>query len=124
MQLSRKNRFARRGGDCIGRSRHRALNLELLERREYLAADLIITELMASNDTTLVDEDINSPDWIEVHNPTDQPVNLLGWSLTDDPATPDKWRFPNQEIAPNEYLVVFASGKDRAYDTEALRRDF
>ncbi|MFV2070010.1 MAG: CotH kinase family protein, partial [Pirellulales bacterium] len=52
------------------------------------------------------------------------PINLLGWALSDDPTTPGKWRFPYQEIAPNEYLVVFASGKDRAYDVEALRQDF
>jgi hypothetical protein len=59
------------------------------------------------------DEDGDNSDWIELYNPSDEAVDLLGWSMTDDADVPDKWIFPAVSIASGEYLVVFASGKDR-----------
>jgi len=102
----------------------RSTHFEVLEPREYLAADLVITELMASNNSTLADGDGNFPDWIEIHNRGDAPVNLLGWSLTDNANKLDKWKFPYLDIAPGGYQVVFASGKDRSYDSYRLTTDF
>jgi hypothetical protein len=46
--------------------------------------DLVISEFMANNGQTLVDGDEKSSDWIEIHNPTDHPVSLKGWYLTDE----------------------------------------
>ncbi len=74
---------------------------------------LIINEFLASNKSGLVDEDGEFSDWIEIYNRSDVPVNLAGWSLTDDPANPDKWSFPDKTLHSGEYLVVFASGKNR-----------
>ena len=59
------------------------------------------------------DEDGERADWIELHNRSVRPVNLNGWSLTDDPTQPDKWTFDNVTIAPGQYLLIFASNKDR-----------
>ena len=39
------------------------------------ADGVVISELMPINRTTLPDEDGDFSDWIEIHNPTDQPVN-------------------------------------------------
>lgn len=78
-----------------------------------LSNDLVINEFMAANGTGLVDEEGDTSDWIELHNRGRQPVNLAGWFLSDDPARPEKWPFPNRSLGPDEYLVVFASGKDR-----------
>ena len=77
------------------------------------ANGVVISELMPINRTTLPDEDGDFPDWIEIHNPTDQPVNLLNYGLTDDSAAPFKWRFPEHVLGPGERTLVFASGKDR-----------
>ncbi|MEJ5238183.1 MAG: lamin tail domain-containing protein [Limisphaera sp.] len=77
------------------------------------AGDVIINEFVAVNVTGLRDEDGEPQDWIELHNRGPQTVNLLGWSLTDDPDEPAKWVFPAVTLAPGQYLVVFASGKDR-----------
>ena len=74
---------------------------------------VIISEVMTDNRTTLVDEDGDFPDWIELHNPTESPINLDGFGLSDDSAQPFKWRFQKTAIAPGEHLLVFASGKDR-----------
>jgi hypothetical protein len=74
---------------------------------------LIINEVMTSNRSTIADEDGDFPDWIELYNSGAIPMNLEGFWLSDDPAQPLKWQFPEMTLAPGEYLVVFASGKDR-----------
>ena len=68
---------------------------------------------MASNARTLADEDGSYPDWVELHNPGPSTVELAGWSLSDDPKQPAKWKFQRGQLGPGQYLVVFASGKNR-----------
>jgi hypothetical protein len=77
------------------------------------SSSLVINELMVTNNTGLTDEDGDYSDWIELYNRSNQPVNLSGWSLSDDPQQPQKWPFPNLSLGSGQYLVVFASGKDR-----------
>ena len=74
---------------------------------------LFISELMASNHTQLQDADGDWPDWIELFNGTADPVDLSGYALSDDDVNQRKWVFPSVTVQPGEYLVVFASGKDR-----------
>lgn len=78
------------------------------------AATAEISEFMAANSSTLLDEDGEAADWIEIHNPGSTPLNLAGWSLTDAVELPAKWVFPERALAPGAYLVVFASGKNRS----------
>jgi hypothetical protein len=80
-------------------------------------SSVVISEFMAAGQTPLADEDGEVHDWIELHNRGSQSVNLLGWSLTDDPAEPDKWMLPSVDLPPGGYLVIFASGKDRPRST-------
>jgi hypothetical protein len=77
--------------------------------------DLVINEFLSSNVSTngLVDEDGSFEDWIEIYNRGSQSVNLTNWSLSDDPALPGLWTFPARTLNPGQYLIVFASGKDR-----------
>jgi hypothetical protein len=87
----------------------------------------VISEFLADNVTGLKDEDGDEPDWIEIHNPDTSAVNLAGWALTDkadheDEAT--RWVFPSVTLAPGEYLVVFASKKDRNDPTGNLHTHF
>lgn len=76
-------------------------------------ADVVINEILTDNLTSLVDEDGQKQDWIELYNRGSSPVNLLGWSLTDDAADPGRWTFPNLTLGGGQYLLVFASGKNR-----------
>ncbi|MEN8773405.1 MAG: CotH kinase family protein [Akkermansiaceae bacterium] len=87
-----------------------------------IAAAPVISEFMASNETTLADEDGDYPDWIEVYNPDDEAVDLAGYYLTDDSQVLNRWVFPATMLAPGELLVVFASGKNR--DVGELHTDF
>ncbi len=75
---------------------------------------LRITELQAANTRTVADDRGRYADWIELHNPTTQPISLAGYTLTDDPDEPAKWRLPVTTLAPGAFLVVWASGEDRA----------
>ncbi len=77
------------------------------------AANPVISEFMAANQLSLLDEDGEPSDWIELHNPTLERVNLANWSLTDDPLLRNKWRFPERFLDPGAFLIVFASGKNR-----------
>jgi len=95
-------------------STRRRLGVEPLEVRRLLAANPVINEFLAENRTSIVDEDGDSSDWVEILNAGDMAVNLAGWHLTDDPGDLDKWTFPSTNLAAGQYLVVFASGKDRA----------
>ncbi|MEX2185942.1 MAG: LamG-like jellyroll fold domain-containing protein [Pirellulales bacterium] len=86
--------------------------------------NLLVTEFMADNEGSLLDEDGAASDWIEIYNPSPLPVDLAGWRLTDDPAQLAKWTFPSVVVAPGGYLIVFASSKDRAASGEPLHTNF
>src|SRR5262245_28205428 len=88
------------------------------------AAQPIISEFMAQNDTVLADEDGVFSDWIEIYNPGPGATNLNGFYLTDDASNLTKWRFPSQTIAAGGYLVVFASGKNRTVAGAPLHTSF
>lgn len=84
-----------------------------------------ISEFLAENVSALEDEDHDTPDWIEVFNPGPARMDLAGWSLTDDAASAQKWQFPPSTVLhAGDFLVVFASGKDRATVGAPLHTNF
>ncbi|MBN1415281.1 MAG: CotH kinase family protein [Bacteroidales bacterium] len=85
---------------------------------------LFISEFMAVNNSSLQDEDGDHPDWIEIHNAGSADLYLNGWSLTDVAENPVKWVFPDFTLTAGEYLVVFASGKDRKAEKNKLHTNF
>ena len=74
---------------------------------------IYINEVQSSNGLTIEDEDGDTPDWIELYNATDAAIPLAGWGLSDSAKKPFKWVFGEVSIQPHEYLIVFASDKDR-----------
>jgi len=85
---------------------------------------VVISEFMAINATLLEDEDGDFSDWIELHNRSTEAVDLEGWFLTDDEDKTRKWRFPAVSIKADEYVIVFASGKDRNDPNGCLHTNF
>src|SRR5437667_4820004 len=77
------------------------------------AQTVLINEVMSSNGGTLLDENGDSSDWIELYNAGSATVSLADWGLSDDPAQPFKWTFRDANIDAGGFLLVFASGKDR-----------
>ncbi|MFN0125911.1 MAG: CotH kinase family protein [Verrucomicrobiales bacterium] len=101
-----------------------SLNTIGLEVVEF-STTLDITEFMASNDTGLTDGHGRRPDWIELHNFGALPIDLAGWSLTDNASSPRKWVFPAQVVLPaGAYLVVFASGEGDPDPNGSLHTNF
>ncbi len=96
-------------------SRGRSLSFEPLEARLPLdAAQLRITEFVASNDESLYDYDGDASDWVEIYNSGTTAVNLPGLYLTDNGNNKTKWQFPAGagSIAAGGYRIVFASSKN------------
>lgn len=88
------------------------------------AQQLVINEFMASNSSTHHDEDGDFEDWIEIYNLSDAWVNLSGFGLSDDPDRPFRWIFPGVSVAPGQFLLVWASGKDRRDPSGSLHTNF
>jgi hypothetical protein len=78
----------------------------------FCSGDVIISEFMADNTSTLFDGDGNASDWIELHNTSSSEVDLTGWYLTDDSANLQRWQFPSVSIPGGGFLIVFASGQE------------
>ncbi|MDB6033808.1 MAG: Spore coat protein CotH, partial [Verrucomicrobiales bacterium] len=87
-------------------------------------SQVIITEFAAVNSNGLKDEDGAFSDWIELFNQGTTNVNLDGWFLTDSSASLTKWRIPATNIGANTFLIVFASGKNRATPGLPLHANF
>ncbi|MBI5384840.1 MAG: lamin tail domain-containing protein [Verrucomicrobia bacterium] len=83
-----------------------------------------ISEFLTGNDGLLHDSDGDSPDWIELQNDAPTAVNLAGWHLTDEATNLTKWTFPATNLPPGGYVLVFASGKDRAVVGAELHANF
>ena len=85
---------------------------------------VVISEFVASSDGAFLDEDGAASDWVEVFNGGSIGVDLGGWHLTDDPTDLRKWTFPATNLAPQGFLVTWASGKDRAVAGAPLHTNF
>src|SRR5438876_2062869 len=85
---------------------------------------VFITEFMAANKKTRMDQDRQFSDWIEIYNAGATAVNLDGWHLTDKRSDLTRWTFPTVSLAPNGYLVVFASQKNRRKAGAELHTNF
>lgn len=84
-----------------------------------------ITEFMAGNTETILDNDGDYSDWIEIHNAGPEAVSLGNWYLTDNAGNLTKWRFPaGLKLPPDTYLLVWASDKDRRNVAAPLHTNF
>ena len=57
----------------------------LLHSFTLSAQSVIVNELQAANVDMFVDPSFNYGTWIELYNPTDKPISLSGWFVSDDP---------------------------------------
>ena len=101
-----------------------ALLCAFLHCSSVQSAEPVISEFMASNSGSLLDENSDSSDWIEIYNGGPSPVNLSGWHLTDDAENLTQWTFPATNLAAGRFLLVFASGKNRVVPGAPLHASF
>lgn len=89
-----------------------------------VARQVVLNEIMASNTVTIADNDGDYPDWVEIFNNGTDPVNLEGYGLSDDELMPYKWVFPDVTVGAGDFLVIWASNKDRRVPGEPLHTNF
>ena len=89
-----------------------------------LQGQILISEWMASNGDSLVDEDGESSDWVEIWNRGNQSISLEGFSLSVNLEDPRQWVFPAITLSSGQRMFVWASGKDRVDPTLPLHTNF
>ena len=75
-----------------------------------VVGSLVINEFMASNTSSVQDTSsgfVQYDDWVELYNGGDIAINLGGYHLSDNENVLDKWTFPDVEIQPDDYLIVW-----------------
>jgi hypothetical protein len=85
----------------------------LILTSQKVEAGLVLNEFKASNQGGIRDEDGEASDWIEIYNSGEEAVAISGYGISDDPEQPLKWTFPEMEIPPQSFLLLWASDKNR-----------
>ena len=80
--------------------------------QEAPAADssaLVVNEVVSSNKRSLVDENLGTPDWIELYNSGSAPLDLSGYGISDNMRDLHKYVVPEGTVlGAGEYLVLYA----------------
>ena len=70
--------------------------------------EILISEVMSSNTTTIMDQNGEFEDWIEIYNPQENAVFLSGMYLTDKISNLRKWQFPqNVRIRSKQSILIW-----------------
>jgi hypothetical protein len=85
---------------------------------------IVINEMMSLNNSLIFDEDGDDSDWIEIYNTTTDVINLCGYFLSDTDDNIQRWAFPDTIIQPKQFMLIYASGKNRAIAGKGLHTDF
>jgi len=84
---------------------------------------LIINEFMCSNDNIPVPGDNGDfPDWIEIYNTGDTPIDMGGWYVTDDLEDMIKYQLPTDDaelttVPAKGHLVLYCDGTEEGLHT-------
>jgi hypothetical protein len=89
----------------------------LIGQLGFLNAQIVLNEISPTNKELIMDEDLEYPDWIEIYNAGPTGVNLSGYGITDNSDVWNKWEIGSKDLAPNEHLIIYASGKNRNCNT-------
>jgi hypothetical protein len=88
------------------------LKLEgLIVTNPVSTAGIVINEVLANN-AGLPEPDGTMPDLVELYNPSNQPVDLSGMSLSDRITSPRRWVFPAGSIIPGGGFFVVRFDSD------------
>ena len=83
---------------------------------------LVINEFMASNDSWSIegeDPAETEPDWIEIYNTGDTPLDMGGWYASDDLTDLIQWQLPTDKpeltiVPAHGYLLLLCDGLDNS----------
>ena len=72
--------------------------------------DIIISEVMSSNNSYFSQNGNKFYDWIELYNNSDTDINLKDYYLSNDKSDNRMYNLPDKILKAHEYFVVMASG--------------
>ncbi|GEM_PF-356046 len=73
--------------------------------------DLKLNDLMPLNQKTILDNSGDLDSWVEIYNLGPGLVTTENLFLTDDPATPNKWKLPTWNLKAGDYLLLWLDGE-------------
>jgi len=80
--------------------------------RAFNPTGVYISEVMASNDMTILGSSTYACDFVELYNSSDKTVDLSYYGLSDSLTRPRKWQFPQgAAIEPGEYKIIYLDGR-------------
>lgn len=74
----------------------------------HSAGPVRINEIMTANGGVITDNDGNTPDWVEIANVSDDPINLKGYVLARNAKAGNVFIFPDMVLRGGECVIVFA----------------
>ncbi|MBQ8953512.1 MAG: lamin tail domain-containing protein [Clostridia bacterium] len=77
------------------------------------ASPVSFSEVMTANASSVADDYGAFSDWFEIVNDSERAVDLTGWMVLRGTEKLDVYTFGRQIIGPDEYVVVFASGRSQ-----------
>lgn len=93
--------------------------------RAFNPTGVIISEVMASNDTTVLGVTTATVDYIELYNSSANTVDLSFYGLSDSLKRPRRWQFPQgTTIAPGEYKIIYCDGDTTLTSNTDLHTNF
>ena len=81
-----------------------------LQNVGYSTPEIVISEVMTANRSTLLNSDGQLCDWVELYNPTSETIQLGNLYLSNDIADRMKWQLPDSSLAAGERMVIRCSG--------------
>lgn len=93
--------------------------------RAYNPTGVYITEVMASNDSTVIGVLGVTTDYVELYNSTSAAVDISFYGLSDSLKRPRRWQFPSGTvIQPGEYKVIHLDGQANISTTTDIHTNF
>lgn len=83
--------------------------------REGTAAEALslrINEVLIANQATLPDEAGVFSDVVELYNPTEDPIRLSGWAISDNTQERFRYRLPDVTVPADGYVLLFCDGEN------------
>ena len=76
------------------------------------AQKLRINEVMPNNGITTFDSFGDSPDWLEIYNNSNDPIQLSDYYISNDFTNKLKWKLPTTNLQPHKWVIIYCSNRD------------
>lgn len=86
-------------------------HIEQIQGHSYGEKPILINEVMADNLSVISNEKGIYADWIEIYNSSSETIALKNYYLSDNKNELTKWNFPDINLAPAEYMIIFCDNE-------------